>query len=500
MNSAAKAMSWHGLKRRALSLGAMKALDQAMQFLLPVVLVRALDTATFGEYRLLWLAVGTAMALATLNITGSLYYFVPRADAARRRLYIHQTIAFLALAGLLCGLAVSPWNPWLPAPMLVFERYGLLVPAFVVLWVATILLDYLPTIEERIRWQAFATLGVSALRVLVLAVGAWFTGDMRVLLWLLLGVVLIKLALLLAYVRRWHGLGRPWFQRATLYEQFKHGTPFGVSGTLFALRGQIDQWVAASLFALSSFAAFSIAALVGQVVQLVRQSVIEAFLPVMSRMQAAGDIRGVMQMNSRANVLVGTLLYPLLAFAFAFADEIVTTVFTASYVEAVPAMRVYITGMAAMVVEMASIVLLLREGAFAMRISALVLAVSAAVSWTAAQHVGLAGAAMGSMVAVYLDRVFMLRRVSRHTRIPVRELQDWGSLARTCGSAALAAALAWAVVERFLPGRAHLVRMAAGAALLALIYMSFNVRRDRGKDAAKAGNELSSPFKEGLPR
>src|SRR5258705_817906 len=59
MSSAAKAIAWHGLKRRALSLGAMKAFDHAMQFLLPVVLVRALDTATFGEYRLLWLAIGT---------------------------------------------------------------------------------------------------------------------------------------------------------------------------------------------------------------------------------------------------------------------------------------------------------------------------------------------------------------------------------------------------------------------------------------------------------
>jgi O-antigen/teichoic acid export membrane protein len=287
---------------------------------------------------------------------------------------------------------------------------------------------------------------------------------------------------------------------ATAAEQFKYALPYGISSGLFALRGQADQWVAAGLFALSSFAAFSIAALVGQVVHLVRQSVIEAFLPVMSRMQAAGDIRGVMQMNSHANVLVGTLLYPLLAFAFAFADEIITVVFTASYVEAAPAMRVYIAGMAAMVVEMGSVVLLLREGGFAMRIAALALAVSVTVSWTAAQHVGLAGAAMGSMVAVYLDRVFMLRRVSRHTGIPMRELQDWRSLARTSCSAAFAAALAWAVVERFLPGSAHLVRMAAGAALLALIYMPFNVRRDRGKDAATAGNELRSPFKEGRPR
>jgi len=68
------------LKRRALSIGAARAFDHAMQFLLPVVLVRCLDAATFGEYRLLWLAVGTVMAFATLNMPGSLYFFVPRSE------------------------------------------------------------------------------------------------------------------------------------------------------------------------------------------------------------------------------------------------------------------------------------------------------------------------------------------------------------------------------------------------------------------------------------
>jgi O-antigen/teichoic acid export membrane protein len=471
MSAAAKAIAWHGLKRRALSLGALKALDQAMQFLLPVVLVRALDPGTFGEYRLLWLAIATVMAIATFNMCGSLYFFVPRSEGAKRRLYIHQTVVFLAAAGFVCGVAVSSWNPWLPAPMHALGKYGFVVPAFVALWVVTILLDYLPTIEERIGWQAYATLGSSALRVVLVGAGAWFTGDLAIILWLLLAVVGIKLALLLAYLRRWHGLSGPWFERAAFSEQLRHAAPFGLSSALFSFRGQADQWIAASLFALSSFAAFTIAALVGQVVQLIRQSVIEALLPSMSRMQAAGDVRGMMEMNSRANVMVGTLLYPLLAFAFAFAEDIVTVVYTASYVEAAPVMRVYIVGMAAMVVEMASIVLLLREGAFAMRIAAIALAVSVAASWTGAHQVGLAGAAAGSVLAVYLDRIFMLRRVSRRTGIALRELQDWRALVWTLASAALAAGLAWFVVDAFASQRIALVRLAAGAAVLALAYI-----------------------------
>lgn len=476
MNTASKAISSHGLRRRALSLGAVKAFDHALQFLLPVVLVRCLDAATFGEYRLLWLAVGTVMAVATLNMCGTLYFFVPRSEAPRKRLYIHHTLVFLAVAGLICGLAASPWNPLLPSPMRPLGEYGALVPAFVALWVAAILLDFLPTIDERIGWQAWATLSVSALRATLVGVGAWMSGDMRVILWLLLAVVVVKLLVLLAYVRRHHGLRGRWFERAVFSEQLRYSAPFGVSNALYVLRAQSDQWVAASLFALSSFAAFSIAAIVGQVVQLFRHSVMEAFMPTMSRMEAAGDVRGMMEMNSRANVMVGMLLYPMLALAFVFAEEIITVVYTASYIEAAPVMRLYVAGMVVMVIEIGSIVLLLQQGPFALRVTAAMLAISVAVSWSGAQLFGLTGAAAGSVLAIYLDRALMLRRVSRHTGIALRHLQDWRSLARALACALLGGALAWAFVESLLDGSAALVRLAAGAVVLAAAYAAMNLR------------------------
>ena len=471
MNSAAKAIAMHGLKRRALSLGMVKAFDQAMQFLLPVVLVRVLDSATFGEYRLLWLVVGTIMTFATLNMCGSLYFFLPRSDALKKRLYVHHTVLYLVVAGLLCGLAVGPWATFLPPAVSHLETYGWLVPAFVGLWVVAVFLDYLPTVDERIGWQAWATLSSSALRIVLVAAGAFFSGELRVILWLLIAMVTVKLAMLLYYIARWHGLGGPWFSRAEFSEQFRHSAPFGLSNALYALRGQADQWVAASLFALSSFAAFSIAAIVGQVVQIFRHSVLEAFLPSMSRMHAAGDVHGMMQMNSRANALVGSALFPMLAVAFVFAEEIVTLVYTSTYLEAAPVMRVYIVGMVALVIEMGSIVLLLREGRFALMVSSVTLLISVGLSWTGAHHVGLTAAATGSVAAIYLDRAVILRRVSRHTGIAFRSLQQWTRLAVTLAAAACAGLLAWGVVARWFSEAHELVRLVVGTGVIAAAYL-----------------------------
>jgi O-antigen/teichoic acid export membrane protein len=288
-------------------------------------------------------------------------------------------------------------------------------------------------------------------------------------------VVAVKLGVLLAYLHRYHGLGRPWFNRGVFADQFRHAAPFGVSNALYMLRAQTDQWVAASLFAISSFAAFSIAAIVGQVVQLFRHSVMEAFMPTMSRMEAAGDVKGMMGMNSRANVLVGTFLYPLLAVAFVFADEIIAIVYTSAYAEAVPVMRLYVAGMVAMVVEIGSVILLLRQGPFALKVTMTLLALSVAVSWTAAHQLGLMGAAAGSVLVIYIDRAIMLRRVSRLTGIPLKRIQNWGALAWTLSSAAIAGALAWLVVPEANP----YLQLTAGTAVLAAAYGAMNWRRFR---------------------
>src|SRR5882672_11917905 len=157
------------LKRRALSLGAANAFDYAAQFLLPVVLVRCLDTEAFGHYRLLWLAAGTVLAFAPLAMPVSLYYFMPRSDGATRRLYVNQTLVFLAGAGLVAAWSVSVWNPWLPEKMRGLAEYGVLVPGFVLLWVVASLLDLLPTVDERVMRQAKATVGLATLRTVALS-------------------------------------------------------------------------------------------------------------------------------------------------------------------------------------------------------------------------------------------------------------------------------------------------------------------------------------------
>lgn len=458
------------LKRRAFSLGAANAFDYAMQFLLPVVLVRFMAPEAFGQYRLLWLAIMTVMVLVPLNMPQTLYYFLPRSNAPEKQLHVHMTLLYLAGAGLIGGLVVSPWNPLLPASMQSLAQYGVLVPALVVLFATSSLLDLLPTVEERVHWQVAITVTLSLLRTFTLGWAAWQTGDVQVLIWLLVALMAFKLLLLLAYIARSHGLNGAWFQRREFVDQFRHAAPLGASGALYGLRAQGDQWVVASLYPLANFAVFSVATVLGPMVNLFRQSINHVFLPSMSRLHASGNLAGMIELNNRANVMVATLVYPLLTFAFIFAEEIVTLIYTQAYAGAAPVMRVYIVGLLIFVVELTSIMMLMRDGFFALRLNIIVLVASVGMSWLGAQQWGMAGAAVGSTLAIYADRYVTLRRIATRTSVPLSALQNWRAMAWLLTIAALAGGIAWLVVGRHTPMANTAERLLGGAAVLATVY------------------------------
>jgi len=464
MNAASRS-----LERRAISLGTAFALDYGLQFLLPVVLTRALDPHSFGEYRLLWLGISTLLMITPMCMPQTLYYFLPRSDSEKQRLYLNQCLVFMAVAALAAAWALSPYNPLLPQSMRgLVDHHAVPVMLIAALWIFSWVLDVLPTVDERVDWQAKLIVSLSAFRAVFLSAVALLTRDLGAVLWALAFLTAIKAAILLIYVRRHHGLRGPWLATEPFKEQVKHAAPFGLSGMLHGMRSQGDQWVAAALFSVAQFASFSVATVLGPVVQMCRQSVNHVFLPSMSRMHSSGDTRSMLALNSRANAMVALLVFPLLAFAFVFAVPLIMLVYTAAYLDAVPVLRIYVFGLMILVVEIQSVLFLMKQGAFAAWVNGLVLALAIPLSYFGAMTWGLPGAAVGSVVALYSERVLSLTRLARLSDTPLVKLQDWATLAGILAAAALSASIAGVALDNFpLPPFA---RLAAGGVLMAILY------------------------------
>jgi O-antigen/teichoic acid export membrane protein len=203
-------------------------------------------------------------------------------------------------------------------------------------------------------------------------------------------------------------------------------------------------------------------------VNLFRKSVNHVFLPSMSRLHSAGDFKAMLALNSRANALVALMVYPLLAFAFVFAVPLITLIYTATYVDAAPVLRLYVLGLVFFVVELNSILLLLKQGPFAMRVNGVALALSVPLSIWGALNWGLFGAALGSVAMIQVERIVTLRRIARLTGEPVSALQDWPRLAGVLAASAAAAALAGVAARAW--SLSPFNTLAVGGACMALAY------------------------------
>lgn len=462
-----------GLRAAALSLGAANAIDFGLQFLLPVVLARVLSTEDFGVYRLFWLVTTTAMTLAVLGIPQSLYYFLPRSVESEKRLYINQAILFLSISGFLAALAILPGSPLLPHNVQALSQYSLLPSAFTLLWIVSNLLDSLPAADGRVFWQAKAIVGLSLVRTIALGGAAILTGNLSAVLWALMAFVFLKFCLLIFYMASHHGLAGPYAKQSAFREQTGYAIPFGLAGMLFGLRGQADQWIVAMLFTVSQYAAFSVASVLAPLVALFRQSMNQAFLHRMSKHQADGDVASMLDINSRANVALALFIFPMLALAFAFANSLISLIYTQAYAQGGDAMRVYVLGMLALSVELNNIMLLLKEGRFATRINFVALCICIIGSFVFAHLFGLAGAAVGSVLAVYVERILTLRRMSKCLTLPLSALQDWVALGKILFSAAVAALVSWALVPMIIPATLPLLlRLGVDGIVLTLFYLT----------------------------
>ena len=461
------------LKRGALTLSAAAMLDFALQFLLPVALVRLLPPAAFADYRLAWLAIGAAMAVAPFALPRSLFYLLPRAEPGLGGAYVHQSVLLLLLSGLGAGLLLGPWNPLLPHSLRAVSGAAWFMPAFLSLWVAASLAEFLPNARGDVHGQALVIVALAVLRVAMVA-GAAMWGRADIVFGALLVYAAIKLGVVIWHAWRHYGapaaalLSRR--HPGALGQQLAYVLPFGIASALFLLRGQADQWVAAALFPPAAFAAFSIGAVIMPLVALVRGAVSNAIAPRLSALEAGRDQAGMLRLNQRANLACAFVLVPALALVAVLALHIVTVLYTATYAAAADVMRINCLALLGVAVEVSTLTVVLNQGRFLLGADAVLLPLSVAAAWLGASAWGLPGAALGNLLTLAAGNAFSFWRVARVTGVPLRRLQRWGLLLRIVG-AALGAAGLCIVLDHADLVRAPLAEALMIAAVFSALYL-----------------------------
>jgi len=469
----------HGIRQAAIRLAMAGGVEMGLQVLMPVILVRYLDVAGFGHYRLLWLMALTTFAIAPCFMPQSMFYLLPRAAEPRARaILLGNTLVYLVTAGLLGALLTSGWNPWMPAAAReLFTLSAGKSALFIGLWTIGSLFDVLPTADGHARWQARATVLIAVFRTAALGLAAFLTGDVDWVIGAMLAVIGAKLLALLYYIGSRAGpLRRPLgFDGQRLRAQLHYALPFALGNALFLLRAQADQWVVASLLSTASYAMFSIGAVLQPVGTLIRAPVLNAVMARLNAACAAGDKAEAASLLARSNGSAAFFLLPVAGGLMLVAPELVEIIYTRKYLPTVPVMQVYLGGMMLSSFALSHALPALNQGRFVTLNNGVSLVLSVATSLAGVHYCGMLGAALGSVLTLGFSELWSARLIALELGTPLTRLLALRTLGPTllAVAAGLAAgALAGAALSLPAPllllckGGAY--ALVAGAVLLAL--------------------------------
>jgi O-antigen/teichoic acid export membrane protein len=323
------------LAAQALVLSVSRIVNQGLQILSPVILVRLLTVTQFGQYREFLLYVTLLAPVCGLAINSSLIYFVPR-DTRRTWSFVQLSVVLVAcstalvLAGLAVGNLLSGWR---------------LVPRY--FWELLLYLALLTNIDFwESLWLAqgrtsavFAyTSGRLIVRLLVIIVAAAISHEVGV---ILLSLIVMEALRVAISVLAWRRLARG--QLAPLparewREQLQWALPVAVGTVIVTVNDQVGGVFIVRILGAAALAQYAIGGYAQLVISAVRNSVSDVLLPAMA---GERQVEQVIAMWKDATVVFTLLLLPCIALMIRFADPLITFAFSPSYHSAVPVFQAY---------------------------------------------------------------------------------------------------------------------------------------------------------------
>jgi O-antigen/teichoic acid export membrane protein len=416
-------------------------LEYGLQLLVPVVLVRYLAKSEVGVYRGVWLFAATATAVLPLYLPQSLLYFVPRSTPSEANRYVAATLLYLTLAGAaLAGIGLIIPPALLDVlPVEVNDRPWFWL--FIGLWLIAVLADYVCLAFGKPLVHARAVSVLAVARTCLVGGAAILLGGITPVLAALCAFAALK-CMFIPIIHPQVTEGIRGVDARLLRSQWRYSLPFALSSGLFRLRLQADQWIVAALFSVEVFATFSIAAVAAGVSNLVRQPLLNTYIPIISGHVGAGRTEEAVRAIKHSFSAVTITLVPLIGLLLIAVPGAVELVYTRSFLDAAPVMQLYVGAQLICIFGGGHLLPILGQGKVAAVINGLQFAIAVVVGVVGAITIGPVGAAAGSTVALVFGEFVGLIMAARLMGVALDALINKELAARVlavCGAGMLAA-------------------------------------------------------------
>ena len=233
----------------------------AVTFLIPVILVRTFDQASFGTYKQVFLIYSTLFVIAQFGMAESLYYFLPGNPRSGGSLTLNAILT-LAAIGIISAatltIGASYIARWVGNPAVASFLPALGV--YLAMTLVGVSLEITMVSQKRFLLAAFSFAISESVRALMFVVPAVISGSLR---WLLIGAMVFGMIRVLAtgtfLSREFAGRFKP--DASLLRRQFAYVLPFELAILIDTLQLNFHQYAVSYHFDVATFAIYSVGCL-----------------------------------------------------------------------------------------------------------------------------------------------------------------------------------------------------------------------------------------------
>jgi O-antigen/teichoic acid export membrane protein len=477
MNSDKPKASRGALSKRAAVLAVAKVAGYALTLPLPLVLVRVLGQSDFGLYKQAFQVITTMMTLLGLQVSISIYYFLPRHPDRKPHVIMNVLIFYLALGGL-TALLFALYPQWITH---VFKTddlvpYVPLVGAALLFWLMGSLLEVVTIADGDVRAASTFTVVIQFTKSALLVAAGLVFGTVQAVIIAAVVQGAVLCAILFAYLRKRYGRFWRAFDPQLFKAQFANALPFGCGALAYGLQADMHNYFVSHYFEPAVFAIYAVGCFELPLLGILYESVVSILLPEVARLQAAGDRESVINLWGSAMRKLAFFYTPTYVLMFVLRREIITLLFTREYAASAD---IFAINLMLLPMYFCVYTAFLRSfddlKFYRLKLSLVMIPVTAAALYAGIQGAGLKGAIAATIAAQLFDTGVMMVKVARRLGVRAAHLAQLLPILRTAAASSLAAAAAYFVKATLGDARGLVILIVCsatfGAVFVAVAYM-----------------------------
>lgn len=447
------------LTMRAAWIMSARTVAFVLSFALPLLLVRRLDQTAFGQYKQIFLVVGTATNVLPLGFHMSAFYFLPREPDRRGEVVFNILLFHLLVAAVACLAFVL--RPTLLASLFPgsseLVAYAPALGVLLLLWVVSSFLEAIAMANQETKTATLFIVAMQLARTGLLLAAALVFASVESLIYAAIIQGALQTIVLVVYLFvRFENFGRR-FDWRLLGTQLSYALPLGVAGFLYSMQMDLHNYFVSNRFDAATFAIYAIGCFNLPLIHILSDSVGSVMIPRVAELEKRGERREIVVLISRMMRKLAAAYFALYAFLLVMGQEFIVVLFREQYLASWPVFAINLAMIPLGLIASAYDPVMRaypEHRFFLLRVRAVLLGALFVALWFGTRRVGLVGVISLVVLTNLLERIVVAFRCGKALGMRWSELalfKDVGKLACAAACAGVAAAVVRALVLATMP-------------------------------------------------